>query len=56
MTALHLASVRGKTETAMALVIAATRSFLADADVLCPSKDGYDFGLHRGTAASATFL
>ncbi len=49
MTALHLASQNGKTQTAVAL-------FLADVDALCPSEDGYGFGLHRGTAASPIYV
>jgi hypothetical protein len=48
-TALQLASSKGHAKTAMAL-------FLADADALCPSNDGYGFGLHRGTAASPSFV
>jgi hypothetical protein len=48
-TALHWASQNGKTQTAVAL-------FLADADALCPSKDGYDFGAASGHSGEPHFF
>ncbi len=50
------AAALAKAANALQLSKTATKLFLADADALCTSQDGYGFGLHRGTVASATFV